>query len=49
MSGSFSGRFSRKMLCTFMCIILGFSFAINLFGSYDVSADGGAAAWFNNQ
>ena len=22
MSGSFSGRFSRKMLCTFLCIIL---------------------------
>ena len=39
MSGSFSGRFSRKMLCTFMCIILGFSFAINLFGSYNVNAD----------
>ena len=39
MSGSYSGRDPRKFLCVFLSIIIGFSFAINLFGSQDVNAE----------
>ena len=45
MSGSYSGRDPRKFLCVFLSFLIGFSFAINLFGTQDVNADGGMNCW----
>lgn len=40
MSGGYSGRFSLKLLCAFLCAIIGFSFAVIITESQDVRADG---------
>lgn len=40
MPGSYSGRFSFKLVCLILSVITGFSFAINSFGSHKVYADG---------
>ena len=38
MTGSYSGRFSIKSVCLFLCILIGFSFALQFFGTNDVYA-----------
>lgn len=38
MTGSYSGRFSIKSVCLFLCILIGFSFALQFFGTNDVNA-----------
>lgn len=40
MTGSYSGRFSIKSVCLFLCILIGFSFALQFFGTNDVYAGG---------
>ena len=39
MSGSYSGRDPRKLLCAFLAIIIGFSFAFNFIEHKPVNAD----------
>ena len=43
MTGSYSGRFSIKSVCLFLCILIGFSFALQFFGTNDVYAAGNEA------
>ena len=45
MSGSYSGRFSLRLLCITLCAVIGFSFAVCFSGTEDVYADGGI--WAN--
>ena len=49
MTGSYSGRFSIKSICVLLCVLIGFSFALQFLGTNDVyAADNGMSAWVQN-
>ena len=40
MTGSNSGRFSLKSICLLLCMLIGFSYALQFYDSHDVQAAG---------